>query len=310
MATVMRAAYRRLSPADLRERVLSGLEALRACRLCPRDCGVDRLADRWAACKTGRDAVVASAFPHHGEERCLRGVHGSGTIFFAHCNLRCVFCQNYDISQAIPARDARTCRPEEIARLMLGLQAAGCHNVNFVTPEHVVPQVLEAVEIAVASGLSIPLVYNTSAYDSLASLALLDGVVDIFMPDFKVWSPDLAKRWLMAKDYPYAAREAIREMHRQVGPLVVDDRGIARRGLLVRHLVMPGAADDTRRILEWLAAELGPGTYVNVMDQYRPAGKVLSGRFPELERRPSTLDHERAVALALDLGLRVDGQPA
>ncbi len=308
MRTSFRPAYRRLTRGELRDRVLRALEALRECRLCPRDCGVDRLSGRWSACKTGRRAVVSSAFPHHGEEECLRGTHGSGTIFFAHCNLRCVFCQNFEISQAIPATGAEGLAAGEIAELMLRLQGAGCSNVNFVTPEHVVPQVLEAIEIAVERGLNLPIVYNTSAYDSRESLALLDGVVDIYMPDFKVWSPERARRWLKAGDYPEAAREAILEMHRQVGPLVLDERGLARRGVLIRHLVMPGALDDTRSILEWIAAHLGAGAYVNVMDQYRPAGKVLEpGRFPELGRRLSSSEHAEAVRIALDLGLRVDG---
>ncbi len=306
-----RPAYRRLTAGELHARAMEALSLLSDCRLCPRDCGVDRLSGKWAACKTGRHAVVSSAFPHHGEEDCLRGTRGSGTIFFAHCNLRCVFCQNYDISQAVPARQARGATGEEIASLMLGLEAVGCHNINFVTPEHVVPQVLEAIEIAVEGGLSVPIVYNTSAYDAHRSLELLDGIVDVYMPDFKVWSPERAKRWLMAEDYPEAARAAILEMHRQVGPLVLDERGLATRGVLIRHLVMPGALEDTRAILEWIASALGPGSYVNVMDQYRPAGKVLArGRFPELETRPAAWEHEEAVRIALDLGLRVDGVAA
>jgi putative pyruvate formate lyase activating enzyme len=306
-----RPAYRRLTPGELRERVLRGFLALRDCRLCPRDCGVDRMSGRWAACKTGRHAVVSSAFAHHGEEDCLRGDFGSGTIFFVHCNLRCVFCQNFDISQGIRAGEAEGLPAERIAGLMLGLQRAGCHNINFVTPEHVVPQVLEAVEIAVAGGLNVPIVYNTSAYDSHESLELLEGIVDIYMPDFKVWSPRRAKRWLMAEDYPEAARAAILEMHRQVGSLVLDEQGIAKRGVLIRHLVMPGAEEDTREILHWIARELGPASYVNVMDQYRPAGKVLTrGRFPDLEVRPAKGEHEAAVRMALDLGLRVEGRSA
>lgn len=302
-----RAAYRRLGSAELHARVARGLEALADCRLCPRDCGVDRVAGRWAACKTGRDAVVSSAFAHHGEEACLRGTRGSGTIFFAHCNLRCVFCQNFDISQGIAASEGEGLPAEGIARLMLRLQLDGCHNVNFVTPEHVVPQVLEAVEIAVERGLEVPIVYNTSAYDAHESLDLMDGVVDVYMPDLKTLSRERAKRWLRAEDYPEAATAAIREMHRQVGPLRIDGDGIARRGLLVRHLVMPGGGDDTRAVLEWLAAEVGPGTYVNVMDQYRPAGRVAtSDRYPELDVRPTSAAHERATRLALDLGLRVE----
>ncbi len=303
--------YRRLGSAELHRRVREALEELRDCRLCPRDCGVDRLAGHWAACKTGRDALVASAFAHHGEEDCLRGSRGSGTIFFAHCNLRCVFCQNADISQQVPARDRRSTSPDQLAEAMLELQLAGCHNINFVTPEHVVPQLLEALEIAVKGGLDLPIVYNTNAYDSPRSLELMDGIVDIYMPDFKVWSAERGKRWLMAADYPQVARRAIAEMQRQVGALELDERGLARCGVLVRHLVMPGALDETREILRWLADELGPGTYVNVMGQYRPAGPLLgkAERYPELARRPTRDELEQAVRFALELGLRVDGVP-
>ena len=305
-----RAAYRRLTAGEIRARVLEGLDLLRDCRMCPRRCRADRASGRWGACKTARRAVVSSAFPHHGEEACLSGTRGSGTIFFAHCNLRCVFCQNSDISQAIRATEARGATGQEIAALMLRLQVVGCHNINLVTPEHVVPQVLEAVECAVEGGLRVPIVYNTSAYDSERSLALLDGIVDIYLPDFKVWSAERARRWLMAEDYPRAARASIAEMHRQVGPLVLDDDGLARRGLLIRHLVMPGAIEETRAILGWIASALGPGTSVHLMDQYRPAGKVLQrGRFPELERRATPAEHTEAVRLARELGLTVNGSP-
>jgi putative pyruvate formate lyase activating enzyme len=296
-------AYLRLPPGELRARADRALAALADCRLCPRDCGVDRLAGKWAACKTGRLAVVSSHFPHVGEEDCLRGWNGSGTIFFGHCNLRCVFCQNYEISQAIrPAAEPGE-PPESIAAMMLELQRLGCHNINFVTPEHVVPQVLEALVLAVEGGLAVPLVYNTSAYDSMESLALLDGVIDIYMPDFKYWSAERSRSYLKAGDYAETARRVIREMHRQVGQLVTDDEGLARRGLLIRHLVMPGALDETRAILEWVAAELGPDTYLNLMDQYYPAGKVSPADHPELDRglRPEEL--EAAVAAARRVGL-------
>ena len=294
------------SVAELRTRSDRALARLADCRLCPRDCGVNRLADRWSACKTGRYAVVSSAFPHHGEEDCLRGSRGSGTIFFAHCNLRCVFCQNFDISQG--QRPAPGCGlpPDRLAGLMLELQARGCHNINFVTPEHVVPQILEALVPAVEGGLRLPIVYNTSAYDSLDSLVLMDGVVDVYMPDFKLWSEERSAGWLKAADYPRVAREAIRAMHAQVGPLELDQRGLARRGLLVRHLMMPGCLGETESILRWLAAELGPGTYVNLMDQYRPAGRVTGACHPELMARVSRSDLARAKSLARSLGLRLD----
>jgi len=297
-------AYARVGATELHRRAREAVAALADCHLCPRDCGVDRLHGKWSACKTGRWARVSSAFPHRGEEDCLRGRHGSGTIFFAHCNLRCVFCQNFDISQAIrPGDPDEGTPPYELASLMLSLQERGCHNINLVTPEHVVPQVLEALALAADGGLRLPIVYNTSAYDSLESLAWLDGVVDIYMPDFKLWSPWAARTYLKAEDYPEAARSAIREMHRQVGPLAVGADGIATRGLLVRHLVMPGLLDETRAILGWIATELGPDTYVNLMDQYRPAGKVRGYAWPEIGRALEPEELAAALRVARDVGL-------
>ncbi len=303
----MRPAYQTLSRAELRERARVAVASLADCRACPRDCGVDRLQDKWSACKTGRHAVVSSAFPHLGEEDCLRGWRGSGTIFFSHCNLRCVFCQNFDISQGVGPGPAQPGMPaDQLAAVMLRLQDQGCHNINFVTPEHVVPQVLEAVCLAVEAGLAIPLVYNTSAYDALESLAWMDGVVNVYMPDFKLWSAGKSREYLKAEDYPEAARCAIREMHRQVGDLVIDGDGLAGRGLLIRHLVMPGCLDDTRNILEWIATELGSGTYVNLMDQYRPAGKVSGKRYEALGRQVHASEYRAAVEFALEPGLRLD----
>lgn len=307
-------AYHRLERHELQKRADRAVRRLQDCRLCPRDCGVDRLRDKWAACKTGRHASVSNHFAHFGEEDCLRGWNGSGTIFFSHCNLRCVFCQNYDISQGIaPPRRAVAAGSEQarlgsppaaLASMMLELQARGCHNINFVTPEHVVPQILEALVIAIDQGLCLPLVYNTSGYDSLESLALMDGIVDIYMPDFKYWSPNLSRTYLKAEDYPEAARRVIREMHRQVGDLVVDPSGLAQRGVLIRHLVMPGALNETRRILEWILSELGPDTYVNLMDQYHPAGKVDGNRYCEINRCLTREEYRAAWALARELGLR------
>jgi putative pyruvate formate lyase activating enzyme len=299
------AVYLNLPRGELDRRAAEAVAALRDCRLCPRDCGVDRVGGKWAACKTGRYAVVSSAFPHFGEEDCLRGWNGSGTIFFGHCNLRCKFCQNFDISQAIPPGEAGAgLAPDQLADLMLGLQRRGCHNVNFVTPEHVVPQVLEAVAVAVRKGLRLPLVYNTSAYDSLESLRWLDGVVDIYMPDFKLWSAQASKRYLMAEDYPDVARAVIAEMHRQVGPLRMNEEGLAVRGLLIRHLVMPGMLDETRHILEWIASELGSSTYVNLMGQYYPAGRVSYDHLPEINRSLDPDELREAHRIARDLGLR------
>jgi putative pyruvate formate lyase activating enzyme len=308
-AGAVRPAYLYLRPGELHERAERAVAALGDCRVCPRDCRVNRLEDKWAACKTGRYAVVTSCFPHSGEEDCLRGWNGSGTIFFGHCNLRCVFCQNFDISQAIRPATARGHRPEDIAGMMLELQALGCHNINFVTPEHVVPQVLEAVAVATDRGLSLPIVYNTGAYDALESIQLLDGVVDIYMPDFKLWSPEKARTYLKAEDYPGVARAAIEQMHRQVGALVMDADGIARRGVLLRHLVMPGMLDETRAILTWIAETLGPDTYVNLMDQYHPAGKVSGEGYAEINRRPTSRELEEARRFARDVGLtRLDAR--
>jgi putative pyruvate formate lyase activating enzyme len=304
-SSTFRPAYSTLGPTELHRRAEQAIATLAECRACPRDCRVNRLEDKWAACKTGRFAIVSTHFAHFGEEDCLRGWRGSGTIFFGHCNLRCVFCQNYDISQAIrPGSTTSGHRPEQIADMMLELQDQGCHNINFVTPEHVAPQVLEAVAVAADRGLALPIVYNTSAYDSLESIELMDGVVDIYMPDFKYWSAERSRTYLKAENYPDAARAAIKAMQRQVGQLVVDGDGLARRGLIVRHLVMPGGLDETRAILQWIVAELGRDTYVNLMDQYYPAGKVNPDHHPEINRRLTSSEFAEARAIARELGLR------
>ncbi|MEB2314311.1 MAG: radical SAM protein [Sorangiineae bacterium] len=313
-------AYLALGATEIRRRAERAVASLASCRACPRGCAVDRLRGVARVCATGRYARVASYYPHFGEEDCLRGASGSGTIFFASCNLRCVFCQNHDFSQparavrgagshANPAASApalaRELGPEALARVMLLLQARGCHNINLVTPEHVVPQILEALPIAIEQGLRVPLVYNTSGYDALESLALMDGVVDLYLPDFKLWSPELSARYLSARDYPEVARLALREMHRQVGALALDASGVARRGLLVRHLVMPGLVEEARSIFRFIARELSPDTAVNVMGQYHPAHR--SGQHRELARRPTPHELEAAREAAREAGLtRID----
>ena len=269
------------------------------CTVCPRLCKVDRRADVKGLCAIGRHAVVASHFPHFGEEDVLRGRRGSGTIFFSGCNLRCVFCQNHDISWEV--RGERV-TPGRLAAMMLELQTIGCHNINWVTPEHVVPQILEALPLAVDAGLRLPTVYNTSAYDSPESLELMEGVVDVYMPDFKLWTPELTRRYLAKRDYAEVARHSVREMHRQVGALVTDERGMAQRGLIVRHLVMPGLLGETEAILRFIAAEPGPGTYINLMAQYYPAGRT--SEFPEIDRHLYRDEFERALELADEFGLR------
>ena len=303
----VRPSYLSLPAEDLTARAEAALPHLgeERCTVCPRLCKVGRLLDQKGLCAIGRRAVVASHFPHFGEEDCLRGWNGSGTIFFSGCNLRCVFCQNHDISWEVQGERAT---PGRLAAMMLEVQSWGCHNVNFVTPEHVVPQILEALPLAVAGGLRLPIVYNTSSYDSMDSLRLMDGIVDVYMPDFKVWTAEAARRYLRRPDYAEVARGTVKEMHRQVGPLVFDERGLARRGLLLRHLVMPGMLSETEAILKYVAEELGPDTYVNVMAQYYPAGLVgKAGQrdpYEEIDRHLLREEYRHAVEVARDLGLR------
>ncbi len=285
----------------LQERAQQAVESLRSCRVCPRDCEIDRFNNKIGVCKSGRLARVASAFPHFGEEDCLRGWNGSGTIFFGWCNLRCVFCQNFETSQLGEGAEVAL---SELARIMLDLQDIGCHNINFVTPEHVVPQILEALVIAVERGLRLPLVYNTSAYDSIESIQLMDGLVDIYMPDFKLWDTEHCRKYLIASDYADAARKVIAAMHAQVGELKVDEQGLALRGVLARHLVMPGLLDDTREIMHWIADNLSRDTYVNVMDQYYPAYKAeTEPRLAEINRGISDDEFCGALELARAAGL-------
>lgn len=275
------------------------------CLVCPRKCKVNRLENERGFCRTGRYPKIGSYFPHFGEEEVLRGSRGSGTIFFSHCNLRCAFCQNWDISQE---GEGFVWTPEMIAGACISLQEKGCHNINFVTPEHVVPQVLEAIYLAIRSGLRLPIVYNTSGYDSRESLSLLEGVVDIYMPDFKFFDPRLAAKYCAAKDYPEVAKHAILEMHRQVGPLHIDETGpragLARRGVLVRHLVMPNHLDDSRNIFRWLYQNIGPDVYINIMAQYYPAGAVLdSNRYEAIARRLRPQEYAEALRIAREEGL-------
>jgi len=282
----------------LAERVDAALAMLGKCRMCPRACGVNRLDDERGVCGVGRKAVVASFNPHFGEEEPLVGDYGSGTIFFAGCNLGCRFCQNADISH--DAEAGLAAEPEELAGVMLKLQKQGCHNINFVTPSHVVAQLLQALPIAVEHGLNVPLVYNTSGYDSLETLALLVGVVDIYMPDVKVWESKYAAKYLRAGDYPEQAQAAVREMHRQVGDLLISDEGIAQRGLLVRHLVMPEDIAGTRHWMNFLA-ELSTNTYLNIMDQYHPCAEA--GSLPPIDRMVTQEEYEAALVEAEKHGL-------
>ena len=288
-----------LNSGALARRARAARERLRECDLCVRYCRIDRLATvRGAVCRTGEKAVVSSFGPHHGEENPLRGRRGSGTIFFAWCNLRCIFCQNADISWKGEGNEVTA---GELAATMLHLQAQGCHNINFVSPSHVVAQILEALVIAATAGLRLPLVYNTGGYDSLEALALLDGVVDIYMPDVKYGDSVRARRYSKVRDYTVVNRAAIKEMHRQVGDLVMDASGVARRGLLVRHLVLPGGLAGTGEVVGFLAGEVSPHTYLNIMAQYRPCYRA--DEHPELMHRPTGSEMREAVSLALGAGL-------
>jgi len=302
---ILEPSYRRLlDSGELQRRAMQSHCRLEACDLCPRECRVNRLQGATgAACRTGTRSVVSSFNPHFGEEAPLVGHGGSGTIFFAWCNLQCQYCQNHEISQAGEGSEVE---PEQLAAMMLRLQQMGCHNINFVSPSHVVPQILAGVVLAAQAGLRVPLVYNSGGYDSIATLALLDGVFDIYMPDIKYSDELTARRLSKIKDYPRVNQAAVAEMHRQVGDLQVDEGGVAVRGLLVRHLVLPGGLAGSAEVVRFLADRISRDTYLNVMDQYRPCYRA--GEFPELNRRPSSAECAEVVRLAREAGLRrLDG---
>jgi len=293
------AAYQRLyQTGELKARVEKAGAILRECRLCPRECRVDRLAGQKGKCQVTREVVVSSYGPHFGEETPLVGGHGSGTIFFGYCNLKCVFCQNYTISHL---GEGTSVTSDELAGMMLSLQTQGCHNINLVSPTHVVPHILAALEIAAGKGLSIPLVYNTGGYDSSETLHLLDGIVDIYMPDMKYSDARTAEQFSGIKDYPRANQAAVKEMHRQVGDLQMDEWGVAQRGLLVRHLVLPNRLAGTGDVVRFLAQEVSHNTYLNIMAQYHPAYKALD--WPRLSRRITDREFSEAVELAHRYGL-------
>ncbi len=273
----------------LRERAERLTARLSRCDICPRHCRVNRKAGELGVCRGAANAAVSSFGPHFGEEAPLVGIHGSGTVFFSGCNLRCVFCQNYEISHLGEGNEVSA---ERLAGIFLSIQRMGCHNLNLVTPTHVTPQILAALSLAAPRGLSIPVVYNCGGYESVEVLRELEGVVDVYMPDIKFLDPEASERYCDARDYPGIVRAALREMYRQVGPLVFDRRGNARRGLLVRHLVMPGESSSTRQVIDFLADEIGRDTYLNLMNQYRPCGRALE--FPEIGRRTARSEWEDA----------------
>lgn len=268
------------------------------CTLCPRQCHVNRSAGEKGICRTGERAMVSSFATHFGEEAPLVGRHGSGTIFFTHCSLLCGFCQNYDISHEGWGSEVTDA---QLAAMMLSLQERGCHNINFVSPTHVVPQILSAVGMAAENGLHLPLVYNCGGYERIETLRLLDGVIDIYMPDFKFWDGGIAETACQAPDYPEIVRQAVIEMHRQTGDLITDDRGFAQRGLLVRHLVLPDGLAGTRDVMRFIARSVSADTYVNVMSQYRPCGRAHE--IPGLDRRPTPDEFRAALTAAGEEGI-------
>jgi len=278
---------------ELDNRIETLREVLKSCTLCPRECRVDRLNGEAGYCQAGKDLKVSSVFPHFGEEPPLVGRSGSGTIFLTHCNLRCVFCQNYDISHLGGGARVAT---DQMARSMIKLQEIGCHNINFVTPTHYVPQIMAALPQAIELGLRVPLVYNCGGYESWEMIRLLDGVIDIYMPDVKFFSPETAGRFCNAPDYPDVVKSVLKEMHRQVGDLEMDSGGIAKRGLLIRHLVMPHGLAGTEEVMEFIAHELSPQSYVNVMAQYRPVYQAVE--FPDLKRPVTMEEFAKALEIA------------
>jgi len=283
---------------ELRQRIDALKGILSQCRLCPRCCEVNRTQGELGYCRAGNQLVVSSVFPHFGEEAPLVGYRGSGTIFLTHCNLRCVFCQNYDISHL--GRGEKT-SPSQMASYMVRLQELGCHNVNFVTPTHYAPQIVASLPEAIDLGLKLPLVYNCSGYESLEVIKLLDGIIDIYMPDAKYAGEEPAKRFSNAPDYPQVLKEVLKEMYRQVGDLHMDENGIAQKGLLIRHLVMPEDLAGTEDLMRFIAEEISRDSYVNVMQQYRPEHK--SRDYPELSRRITYGEYLDAVKTARRFGL-------
>jgi putative pyruvate formate lyase activating enzyme len=271
---------------------------LESCTVCPRDCGIDRTQDKKGFCESGRMPEISSYSPHFGEESPLVGRHGSGTIFMTHCNLGCLFCQNYSISHL---GEGRKISIPNLAKIMIELQRLGCHNINFVSPTHFVPQILESLPRAIEMGLDVPLVYNTGGYDSVETLRLLDGIIDIYMPDFKYTKPEIAEQYSQAPDYPQIAQRAIKEMFKQVGDLQMDEQEVAIRGILVRHLVLPADLAGTKEAMRFLAKKISQNTYVNIMDQYHPCGNIPLDS--PLQRRITSEEYNEAIAIAKEEGI-------
>ena len=278
---------------ELQKRIQLLMEILQECRLCPRQCRVNRLNGEIGYCGAGSELMVSSAFPHFGEEPPLVGQHGSGTIFLTHCNLRCIFCQNYDISHL--GRGTRMTL-SDMTQTMVKLQKMGCHNINFVTPTHYAPQIVASLSEAIEMGLRLPIVYNCSGYESIEVIQLLEGVVDIYMPDAKYMDERYSNRFSNASNYPEVLKVVLKEMHRQVGDLMINPNGIAERGLLIRHLVMPGGVASSEAVLKFIAEEISADSYVNIMDQYRP--EYRASEYPEISRRITHKEYMEAIQIA------------
>lgn len=284
---------------ELDKRIDQLYRVLESCELCPRKCGVNRLQGERGVCKSGNDLEISSYSPHFGEEDPLVGLRGSGTIFLTNCNLLCVYCQNYDISHLGYGSVKRI---SQVAEYMVALQKRGCHNINFVTPTHYAPQLVKSTKHAIERGLTLPLVWNCGGYENVEIIKLLDGIVDIYMPDIKYGDCEPARKFSKAPDYFPIAKEVVREMYRQVGDLKLDTKGIAYRGLLIRHLVLPNNLAGSEKVLKFIAEEISVDSYVNVMAQYRPSGKAYD--YEALNRYPTRKEFSRAITLAQQLGLR------
>jgi len=295
----MNPSYLNLSKKELKRRIDKLFKILQRCEICPRKCHVNRMKGEKGFCQLGYLPIVSAYHPHFGEESPLVGRYGSGTIFMTSCNLSCVYCQNYEISQL---RIGEEVSFERLAEMMIALQNLGCHNINFVTPTPQVPQIIKSLEIAIKTGLKIPLVYNTNAYDSVETLKLLDGIFDIYMPDAKYSDDKIATKYSSAPNYFETMKKAIKEMHRQVGDLVISEEGIAVRGLIVRHLVLPNNLVGSEKIFEFIAKEISKNTFINIMDQYWPAYKAH--QYPELSRRISEKEFQETINLAKKFGLK------
>jgi putative pyruvate formate lyase activating enzyme len=282
----------------LQKIIEQGFKLLESCCICPRKCGVNRLKDEKGFCKTGIKPRICSYMPHHGEEPPISGTQGSGTIFFSYCNMACVYCQNYEFSQSGQGREVDS---EELAKSMLELQKIGCHNINLVTPTHVMPQILKALESAINKGLKIPLVYNTGGYELAEIIKLLDGIVDIYLPDMRYGDGNTAVRYSSAPDYPKYNWEAVKEMHKQVGVAEIDDKGIIKKGIIIRHLVLPNNISGTDKIMKFISEEISKDTYISLMSQYCPYYKA--SQFKEISRRITSQEYEEAKQLMNKHGL-------